>query len=201
MTIGFIIAGGSSSRMGGGDKTLSPINGTPILARTIACFAPQVDELVLNTNEPPTAFAAFDLPIIADAQDGREGPLAGLLRCLEFANERSPAPNWIATVPSDCPFLPRDLVRQLLTLGEDCEAVVASSVGRTHPLAGIWRPRLLTSLRRAFEEDGVRSVMAWLDRIDAATLAFDAEPTDPFFNVNTPSDLARAEEIAKRFAV
>jgi molybdenum cofactor guanylyltransferase len=38
-------------------------------------------------------------------------------------------------------------------------------------------------------------VAAWTARYSLATVEFDAVPVDPFFNANTPEDLAKAEQL------
>jgi 2-C-methyl-D-erythritol 4-phosphate cytidylyltransferase len=48
-----VAAAGSSSRMGGVNKLLEPLNGVPVLARTLMALqqAPQIDEIVVATRE------------------------------------------------------------------------------------------------------------------------------------------------------
>ena len=43
-----ILAGGLSSRMGGGDKVLLDLHGQPLLAHVIARLAPHVGPLAIN---------------------------------------------------------------------------------------------------------------------------------------------------------
>ena len=63
-----------------------------------------------------------------------------------------------------------------------------------HPTFGLWPVALREDLRASLE-DGVRKVVLWTDRHGAATALFPAEPFDPFFNINTPEDLTRAETL------
>jgi len=65
--------------------------------------------------------------------------------------------------------------------------------GRTtrHPTFGRWPVRLRHDLRSALD-GGLRKVVLWTDSHGAATAAFDDHA---FFNINTPEDLARAEEM------
>ena len=58
------------------------------------------------------------------------------------------------------------------------------------------RDRIRTALREALVEDGVRAVSRFAARFRVATVEWPVFPYDPFFNVNTPDDLARAEAIA-----
>ena len=74
-----ILAGGLSSRMGGGDKVLLELNGQPLLAHVIARLAPQVGPLAISANGDPARFARFGLPVLADSLPDFPGPLAGVL--------------------------------------------------------------------------------------------------------------------------
>src|SRR3990172_4670992 len=76
--IGVVLAGGKSSRMGGGDKALLPLGGRPLLVHVFERLRPQVAEIVLNANGDPGRFAAFGLPLVPDRLDGQMGPLAGI---------------------------------------------------------------------------------------------------------------------------
>ena len=76
---GVLLAGGRSSRIGGGDKCLLPLRRKPLLAHAIERLKPQVSALVLNANGDPKRFASFGLPVIPDESDDSAGPLAGVL--------------------------------------------------------------------------------------------------------------------------
>ena len=77
--VGVILAGGLSTRMGGGDKPFLPLAGRPVLAHVIERLRPQADRLVINANGDPARFAAFGLPVIPDTVPGHPGPLGGIL--------------------------------------------------------------------------------------------------------------------------
>jgi len=194
---GFIIAGGKSDRMGGIPKGLLALGDKPILARVLDRFGPQVASVCINSNLPAAKFQAFGLPVFADRGPADAGPLSGLLSCLCYAAEKLTASDWIATVPWDCPFVPFDLIDRLAGAAENADAAIAVSGGRQHPLAALWRTALLPELTQAFDVRGVRSMKGWLTHIDAVSVPFSAQPLDPFFNINTPDDLARAEELAQ----
>jgi molybdopterin-guanine dinucleotide biosynthesis protein A len=70
---------------------------------------------------------------------------------------------------------------------------MAASGGRSHPVAALWRAELGRGLRHALEIEGVRKVEAFAARQRVAVVEWPAEPIDPFFNINTPQDLADAE--------
>lgn len=195
--LGVVLAGGLGRRMGGGDKPLRVLAGRVILDRVVERFAPQCDVLVLNANGDPARFASYKLPVIADGVEGFAGPLAGILAGLEHAAERFPGAETVATVPGDCPFLPRDLVARLeeARVREYADIAIAASGGRHHPVVGLWPASLKADLRRALVEEDVRKVERFASRYRVATVAWPAEPLDPFFNVNTPDDLIEAERL------
>jgi molybdopterin-guanine dinucleotide biosynthesis protein A len=196
--VGVILAGGRAERMGGGDKGLHEIGGKAILARVIERVRPQVDALVLNANGDPARFAALGLPVVSDPVPDFAGPLAGVLAGLEWAAAHHPQAHYIVTVPADGPFVPRDLVRHLADAlaAEDAELVTAACGAQTYPVVGLWPVKLRTELRDALTKEGMRKVDAWTRRFRRAIATFQAEPVDPFFNANTPEQLAEAERLA-----
>ena len=195
--IGVLLAGGRSQRMGGGDKTLKVLGGTPMLARVIARARPQVGELIVNANGDPARFASFGLPVVADVVEGFAGPLAGILSALEWAARNRPTAEWVASFATDAPFFPVDLVARLAAAvaREGAELACASSQGRTHPVFALWRAALRHPLRRAMTEENVRKIDLWTARYRVAHVDFAAQPFDPFFNVNRPENLAEAETL------
>jgi molybdopterin-guanine dinucleotide biosynthesis protein A len=192
--VGVILAGGRAERMGGGDKGLREVGGKAILARVIERVRPQVDALVLNANGDPARFTAFGLPVVPDSIPDFAGPLAGVLAGLDWAAIHHPQAQYIVTVPADGPFVPLDLVRHLATTltTEDAELVTAASGAQTYPVVGLWPVKL----RQALTKEGVHKVDAWTRRFCRAIATFPAEPVDPFFNANTPEQLAEAERLA-----
>jgi molybdopterin-guanine dinucleotide biosynthesis protein A len=195
--VGLLLAGGLARRMGGGDKCLKEVAGRTLLDLVIERALPQVDALVLNANGDPERFARPGLPVVADSVPGFAGPLAGVLAGLEWAAERRPGAEWVASVATDTPFFPDDLVRRLREAAEreGAEIAVAASGGRTHPVFALWPVRLASELRRALVEEGVRKIDLWTARFRATTVEFPTEPFDPFFNLNTPADVAEAERL------
>jgi molybdopterin-guanine dinucleotide biosynthesis protein A len=202
-TAGVILAGGLARRMGGGDKPMREIGGRSILDHVVERLAPQCDVLVLNANGDPSRFAAFGLPVVADTVAGNPGPLAGVLAALDWTAQNRPGTHWVVSVAGDCPFLPRDLVGRLheARLRENAELAVAASGGRTHPVIGLWKVALRDDLRHALVEEDMRKIDRWTARHPLATVAWAAEPVDPFFNANTIEDLSEAERLAKAAGV
>lgn len=194
---GVLLAGGRATRMGGGDKSLHSLAGRPILAHVIERVRPQVSVLLLNANGDPARFQGFGLPVEGDVIEDFAGPLAGILTGLEWAGAHAPGCRWVASFPTDAPFLPEDLVRRMVAAvgAEDAHIGCAASGGRTHPVVALWPVGLAGDLRRAMTEDGMRKIDRWTARYRVAYVEYAAEPVDPFFNVNRPGDLERAERL------
>lgn len=196
--LGVILAGGQARRMGGGDKGMLPLGDRVLLDHVVDRLAPQVAQVALNANGDPARFDPFGLPVVADSLDSSAGPLAGVLAGLDWAAGHGAS--HIVTAAADTPFFPADLVPQLLLAaeGESRPIALAATHGRDrlhrHPTFGLWPIALRDDLRAALG-DGVRKVVEWADRHGAATAVFPVGRFDPFFNVNTPDDLARAESL------
>jgi len=199
-TLGVVLAGGLARRMGGRDKARIRVGGTTILERVIERLRPQCGRLVLNANSDPAAFADTGLTIVADSVPDYAGPLAGILAGLDWAARLAPKIEWVVSVPSDCPFLPRDLVARLhqARAADDAILACARSGERRHPVIALWPVALREDLRQALTSDGVRKVEEWAARYVLGVAEWPATPVDPFFNVNTPEQAAEAERMAAR---
>jgi len=196
-TLGAILAGGLARRLGGGDKSLRIVGGRTVLARLVDRLAPGVTRLIINANDDPRRFEGFGLPIVADSLPGHPGPLAGVLAALEWSARSEPAIEWVVTVPGDAPFLPADLVQRLHAArhSETATLACAASLGRTHPVVALWPVSIRDDLRTAVADHGIRAVGEFTARCSCAVARWDADPVDPFFNVNTPEDLAEADRL------
>ena len=195
MVVGVLLAGGRARRMGGGDKCLRRLAGRPLLERIVERVRPQVSTLILNAGGDGGRFAAYGLPVVADTIPDFAGPLAGVLTGLEWAAVNAPEIPWVASFATDAPFLPEDLVARLAGAVEDAGADMASAAsgGRAHPVFGLWPVTLKEELRRAMETEDMRKIDRWTARYNLVQVDFPCRPVDPFFNVNSPDDLARAE--------
>lgn len=199
---GVLLAGGLSRRMGGGDKCLRMLGDRTILAHIVGRVRPQVSHLVLNANGDPARFSGYGLPIAGDSVAGYAGPLAGVLTGLEWTAREHPECEWMASFPTDAPFLPEDLVARMMAavLDAGADMACAASDGRSHPVIGLWPVRLAGELRHAMVEEEIRKVDRWTARYRIVTVDFDVDAVDPFFNTNRPEDLKTAETLLGRGA-
>jgi molybdenum cofactor guanylyltransferase len=196
--LGLILAGGLARRMGGGDKARIKIGNRTILERVLATMAPQCGRLIINANGDPARFADTGLPVVADTVPDFAGPLAGILAGLDWAAAHAPGTTDIASVPGDCPFLPADLITRLAAARSEASTPLACarSGDWRHPVVGLWPVALREDLRQALMVEGLHKIEIWTARHGVAIADWPAEPVDPFFNVNTPEDVAAAERVA-----
>ncbi|WP_127113762.1 molybdenum cofactor guanylyltransferase MobA [Shimia sediminis] len=201
--LGVILAGGRATRMGGGDKGLLDLDGKSILSHVMDRLAPQVAGLALNANGDTTRFAETGLPVLSDSIAEFPGPLAGVLAGLDWAAEQGA--ETIVTAAADTPFFPSDLVSRLTSKADGMAHPLVLAASRDpdsgklwrQPTFGLWPVSLRDDLRAALQ-DGLRKVVMWTDRHDGRLAEFPVTGIDPFFNVNTPGDLAQARAMANQ---
>lgn len=187
-----IVAGGRSSRMGR-EKALEKVGGRTIISRIVERLSGQASAVVINANGDVERFRDTDLPVVGDVRSDLGTPLAGLHAALCFAKEQGF--DAVLTVPSDCPFLPLDLADRLTAQGRN--AAIAASGGQAHYLTGLWSCHLLPDLQQALDQPP--RLQDWARQCGAAIVEWPVVPYDPFFNINTPGELAEAERIAAEF--
>jgi molybdopterin-guanine dinucleotide biosynthesis protein A len=199
--VGIVLAGGRSSRMGGGDKCVRPLSGKPVLAHVLARLRPQVSDIVISANSDQ--FAGFGLPVVADASPEFQGPLAGVAAGLEWVAANRPDVAWAVTVPGDTPFIPADLVRGLAAADRAAGTMaVARSETGVHPVVAVWPVGMASDLKAALA-GGLRKVSRWAEMQGATQVFFPASDiggreVDPFFNINRKEDLVEAEGLLRR---
>ena len=182
---GIVLAGGQGRRMGGVDKGLQQLRGKPMVAWVLERLAPQVDEILVNANQNPEAYARFGHRVVPDAIGGFAGPLAGLHAGLSAA-----AHPLAVTVPCDSPFLPLDLVARLREALGANDLAVAKTGDQPHPVFSLVRCAVLAHLT-AFLAGGGRKIDAWYASLKVVEVPFDDE-ADAFRNINTREELKDA---------
>lgn len=198
-TLGVILAGGLSRRMGG-DKTLLVFEGLTLLEHVAQRLAPQCESVVINANSDLSRFENMRFPVVPDSIAGYLGPLAGILTALEWSAVHRPDIEWVVSAPGDTPFIPQDLVQRLhearLESGQSLACALSGS--QVHFAVGLWPVSLRHDLRQTLLEKDMRSVRDWARLHGYAEASWPLEPVDPFFNINTPDDLAEASVLAQR---
>lgn len=185
--------------MNGADKPMLKLAGKTLMQHVLVRATPQVDELLINANGDIARFSGYGYMVVPDSVEDYPGPLAGILAGFEWTNQNRPSAQWLVSFACDCPFFPEDLVNRLIAAANTSNVPVSSAVSgdRHHPVFTAWRTSLALNADAILRRRGLRKVDALIDSLSNTRVDFDARPVDPFFNVNTPDDLARAESLIR----
>ena len=194
-----ILSGGQSRRMNRNDKAFSSILDKTLLEIVVDRLQQQTQQVAINTNSNNPKYVKHGLPILNDQIGGFLGPLAGIFTAMKWANDRGYKK--VATVAVDTPLFPKNLLEELYQKMKksNSDIVFAASVSYhkqkkiLHPVFGLWKTYLFEDLRDELKK-GVRKVTLWSERHKASDVCFFDERIDPFFNVNTPDDIALLKE-------
>lgn len=192
---GLVLAGGRGLRMQAAvPKPLLRLGARTLLDHVLDRLPPPIFPVLISANRPE-AFAAFGLPVLGDRVGGFAGPLAGLEAAAAFLGERHQPVTHLMMLPGDTPFLPAELVPRLQA-GAGDKARVASRAGALQPTVTLWPMAALAALPAFLDGPGKHSIRRFLEQVGFEEVVFGDQPGapggDPFFNVNTPEDLALA---------
>lgn len=181
-----ILAGGAGTRVDGRDKGLLPLAGRPLVAHVAERLAGQAARILVCANRNAAEYAAFG-EVIADAEPGYRGPLAGIAVALAHCATR-----WLLTVPVDSPRLPRDLLPRLHAAAAQAGAPVAvlNDGSRREPLFALYRSDARDSARAALSRNS--PVWRWQDELGAVDADF-ADLADELVNLNSADEFRQWE--------
>ena len=183
---GVILAGGKSSRFGI-NKAFCEINGSRLIDIVAGLLTSIFTRTVLITNNPEE-YSYLGLPIREDLIRGL-GPIGGILTGLE--DIRDEAGFFIAC---DMPFVSEDLIRYIVSVRGEFDAVVPKIDWKIEPLHALYRKSCLPVIRELITS-GVYQTIKAFDRLNVRYLnEAEIKANDPqmrsFFNVNRPEELA-----------
>ena len=199
--MGFVIAGGKSSRMGA-DKAFLDFGGQTLLDRALAVMGTVCERVAIVGD--PARFAKYESSqseslkyqsVVADIFSGC-GPLAGIHAALVH----SPAElNLMLAV--DMPFVSKELLGFIFTAAADEDNHAIITVPRTshgfQPLCAVYRRDFSTIAEQALRAGKYKIDAAFsgvsVRVIEEAELAAAGFTEHSFFNVNTPQDRLAAE--------
>ncbi len=190
-SLGLVLAGGRSFRMGQVDKRLLPFQSQTLIEHCLKCLRDQGLQVLLNCNDVMQTSAE---EIILDQHRGKLGPLDGLISTMEWLVKHNTDVKWLLSVPVDCPFLPQDLfVRLKSPIEKDpaIDIVIAESAGRSHYTVGLWSLSLAQSGRKLLES-GQYALKEFVAIHKTVKVNFENDEVNPFFNINTPEDYEHA---------
>ena len=184
---GVILAGGKSTRYGT-NKAFAEVQGVRLIERTISVMGSVCPRLLLVTNTP-AEYAYLQLPMVEDLIKGL-GPLGGIYTGLEVIDDENGL-----FVACDMPFLREDLLRYMVTLRGDFDAVVPRVNWMVEPLHALYTKNCLPSLRK-FVRSQELQILKFFQKIRVRYMEEEEiRKIDPdlksFFNINRPEDLER----------
>jgi molybdopterin-guanine dinucleotide biosynthesis protein A len=182
--IGAVLAGGRATRLGG-DKARAELAGRPLIAWPLAALGAVLEDVAVVAKET-TPLPELPGVEVWSEPDEPHHPVAGIVTALERACGRA-----VVVCAADMPLVTVELVQQLLD--EIGPAVVFRAGGRLQPLLARYEPETLAALRRAPPDAPLTDVVAGL-----GPRVLEAPEERPFFNVNTPQDLAAAAQFLSR---
>lgn len=188
-----LLAGGQARRMGGGDKGEIRLNGKTIISHLLSRFASDCAYQCINANGDIRRFAQYQLDLIQDKLEGYQGPLAGIYSCLSHIRQTQPSIDYLVSLPTDAPFVPANLIHDLVSAKDKAQIISVESHGRTHPVIGLWPVGLYDALHEALIIKNMRKIDAVTGPLGCHYLRYDDEP-DYFLNLNRPEDLKAIQE-------
>jgi len=189
---GVILAGGRNSRFSGRNKALIPVAGKRILDRIHEVFTNLFDNIILVTNDP-FQYMAWDFDIVTDIFPIRSA-LTGIHTGLFYV----PTPYAFFTA-CDSPFLKKELIEILLDgLEPGIDIVIPETSQGFEPLCAIYskqcfKPIEEQLLKKSFKIQQIFHQVR-VKKISENILRSVDPDLASFSNINTPDDLARAEE-------
>ncbi len=186
-----ILAGGRSKRMGQAKADLQ-LGKKSLLEHVITAVGEDFGEVLVVARQAPRT-APASVRLVSDEPAGF-GPLAGLAAGLRASKDEK---NLVTAC--DTPFLRRELLAALLKLAEGWQAVAPETADGLHPLCAVYSQDCLPAIEPLLQA-GERRMTALFPLIqlrlvgEAELRRFDPDLIS-LFNINTPEDLRRAEEL------
>lgn len=191
---GIILTGGKSSRMGR-NKAFLKVNGEVIIEKITRLFKELFDEVILVTNSPDE-YRYLNIKIVADIYP-KSGSLIGIYSGLYHASSQ-----YAFVAACDMPFLKKDFIEYLIKQKDGYDIIIPFSPDGQQPLHAIYSKSCLKPMEDQIKK-GVLKIVDILPRLSVRYVKEDEIiPFDPefkaFFNVNTPSEFQKAEEMTAK---
>ena len=191
-----VLAGGQSKRFGE-DKNQAKLGNLTLLEHVLAKVTKKFEKILIISNQNLNLKMLNSITIIPDCIQGNLGPLVGVLTAMKWIKKNNKQYQWIATFPSDTPFFDTSIIEKYksrINLNESLLYFVKSNQKR-HNIFGLWSVKLMDTLENDLINNNFRKVEKWADKIGVETINVKVDKFDPFFNINTKTDLKEAEKI------
>ena len=190
---GVILSGGLNTRFNGQNKAFIRVGQKRILDRLYDVFSDLFDDIILVTNHP-LQFLDWDLTIVTDIFSTRSS-LTGIHTGLFYM--KHPFAFFSAC---DTPFLKKELVESLVEqIENNTDIIMPETAAGFEPLCAIYSKRCLKQAEQHLRENKFKIQWAFrghrIKYIPENVLLQQDPDLRSFFNINTPEDLTRAEEM------
>lgn len=192
---GVILSGGLATRYDGTEKAHLQVGGIRMLDRIYDIYKELFEEIILVTNNPQK-FLEWDLLIVSDIFPIRSS-LTGIHAGLFYMT------NPFAFISAcDTPFLKKEMVEIVIgKIETEIDIVMPETSAGFEPLCAAYSKRCLQMAQQHLEQEKCKVIKAFrksrIKTISENVLREIDPDLQSFFNINTPDDLRRAEEMIK----
>jgi len=190
-----LLAGGKSSRLGT-DKAKVKLDGKSVMIQAIAeKLSGLSEDIVVSTNGRRYEDITIPVRWAIDVRPGA-GSLMGLYSGLLAAKH-----DYAIAVACDMPFINIELLKYMISLPRDYDALLPKIGEQTEQLHSIYSKNCLPKMEK-YLNSGHLKITSFMDEIDVKYVDEDIiNKYDPrhlsFFNVNTAQQLNEAQDILK----
>jgi len=194
---GIILAGGKNTRFSGTNKALLHVGAKRILDHLYDLFRALFQDIILVTNDP-LAYLEWDLTIVTDLFPVRSS-LTGIHAGLFFMTTP-----YAFFISCDMPFLRQGLVETVIEgIEPHIDVVVPETFKGLEPLCAVYSKHCLQPVTQQLVKEDFK-IYHLFKKVRTKTIpehklrSQDRELVS-LFNVNSPEELAAAEEIHRTF--
>jgi molybdopterin-guanine dinucleotide biosynthesis protein A len=192
---GVILSGGLATRYDGTEKALLHVGEIRLLDRIYDIYTELFEQIILVTNNPQK-FLEWDLLIVPDLFPIRSS-LTGIHAGLFFMTTP-----FAFVSACDTPFLKKEIVETIIgKIEPEIDIVMPETSAGLEPLCAAYSKRCLQPAQLHLEQEKLKIVKAFrksrIKTISEKVLRKKDPDLLSFFNINSPDDLKRAEEMLK----
>tara|TARA_B100000401_G_scaffold198977_1_gene134161 strand:+ start:671 stop:1279 length:609 start_codon:yes stop_codon:yes gene_type:complete len=192
--LGVVLAGGKSQRFGQ-DKSQVKLQGKILIDYILSEIVDEFNETLIVTNNLINFMSSDKIFLTKDFKNGL-GPLGGVFTAMKWVKENNKKYNWISTFPTDTPFFKKKELKNFYKNIKisDSKLFFIKSKETRHNIFGLWSMDLMDQLESDLLK-GERKVELWANSVGVSIINIEYKKIDPFFNINTKEDLAKAIKI------
>ncbi len=193
MMTSIVLAGGKSIRLGR-EKALEKIGGQSLIQQVIGRLYSLENEIIVVTSQ------TYNLPDLGVKQVTDiypdKGPLGGI-----YSGLRAAPCFYCLVVGCDMPLLNVALLRYIMELSHGFDVVIPRVDSNVEPLHAVYSKNCLASIEAALKQDRLQ-IQGFFHQMKVRYVEYaELKKFDPellsFFNINSESDLKRAQALLK----